>query len=558
VDLSQNPYFLDPASTQWVESSLAGMSLEQKIGQIMCPYLRTSDVEEWLRWLASRGIEPGGVMLLMQTRERSRADVAALQSASAIPLLVAANLESGAVNFLQGSEAFANPMQIAATGDREHSRRLAVHCARAANDVGVNWSFAPVCDVAINPQNPITNTRTFGSDAEVVAMMTETYVAELESRGIATSTKHFPGDGVDGRDQHLVTTNNDLDVDEWERVYGSVFRRAIAAGTRTIMIGHIRQPALSRELAPGVEARDILPATLARELTTSVLRERLLFNGLAVSDNTAMAGYTAIMPRETALPLSVNAGIDMLLGNVDFAEDFEILLDAARRGDIDEERLDQSVTRVLAVKASLGLHRPESRELEMPHEEEESRWRDELAAAAVTVVKDTQSLLPLEVTRHKRALVYVLGDEPSFYDPSGPFAPRFVEQLEARGLEVEVRSIPGNSTTIPEAAKVHEAFDVCIYFANVRHVGNSQTLRLSWSPWQGWDAPRHVSKLPTALVSIADPYHLQDVPMIRTAINGYTPSTSTVDAIVRVLFGEAAGTGLSPVDPFVGLWDAAL
>lgn len=558
MELSQNPYFLDADAAQWVESTRDAMSVEQKVGQIMCPYLRTSDVPSWVAWLKEKGIEPGGVMLLMNSREQSRSDVAALQAASTVALLVAANLESGAVNFLRDAEAFANPMQIAATGDPVHARRLAIHCARAANDVGVNWSFAPVCDVALNPDNPITNTRTFGDDAETVAQMTEAYVAEMEARRIATSTKHFPGDGVDGRDQHLVTTNNDLDVDEWEREFGSVYRRAIAAGTRTIMVGHIRHPAFTRAFVPDVKPSQILPATLSRELLTAVLRERLGFNGMAVSDNTAMAGYTTAMPREQALVCSINAGIDMLLGNVDLEEDFGILVSAACRGDIDRARLDEAVTRVLAVKASIGLHLPAAGAAELPDIDEEARWRDELAAASVTLVKDTQALLPLDPSRHKRALVYVLGDEPTFYDPSGAFAPHFADELRSRGLEVEIRSIPGNSTTIAEAAKMHEAFDVCLYFANVRHVGNTQTLRLSWSPWQGWDAPRHVAKLPTALVSIADPYHLQDVPMIKTAVNGYTPSISTVDAIARVLFGEATAAGRSPVDPFVGLWDAQL
>jgi beta-N-acetylhexosaminidase len=217
------------------------------------------------------------------------------------------------------------------------------------------------------------------------------------------------------------------------------------------------------------------------------------------------------------------------------------------------------VRRVLAVKASIGLHRLVDRsEWEQPVPAEETAWREDIARRSVTLVKDTQDLLPLDPTRHRRALVYVLGDEPTFYDPSGPFAPRFVEGLRTRGLEVEVRTIPGNSTTPAEAEHLHESFDVCLYFANVRFIGNSNSLRITWSPWQGFDAPRHVATLPTALVSIADPYLLQDVPMIRTAINGYTPTPATVDAALAILFGEASALGTSPIDPFAGHWDAAL
>ncbi|HEY5319389.1 MAG TPA: hypothetical protein VIJ76_00795 [Galbitalea sp.] len=173
-------------------------------------------------------------------------------------------------------------------------------------------------------------------------------------------------------------------------------------------------------------------------------------------------------------------------------------------------------------------------------------------------MKDTQQLLPLSARKYRRALVCVVGDRPTFYDPTGPFAPQFIDGLRARGLEVEVRQIPGPATTPAEADRLHEKFDVCIYFANVRFVGNTNGLRLVWSPWQGFDSPRHVATLPTVLVSIADPYLLQDAPMIKTAINGYTPTRATVEATLQLLFGEIDAVGVSPVDPFAGHWDAAL
>src|SRR5207245_2398463 len=121
-------------------------------------------------------------------------------------------------------------------------------------------------------------------------------------RGVATSPKHFPGDGVDDRDQHLVTTTNSLPADEWDRIFGAVYRRVIAAGARTIMVGHIRQPALSRSLVPGLTPGKLLPASLAPELVTGVLRRQLGFNGLIVTDNSAMAGMTTVLPRAQALP----------------------------------------------------------------------------------------------------------------------------------------------------------------------------------------------------------------------------------------------------------------
>jgi beta-N-acetylhexosaminidase len=255
----------------------------------------------------------------------------------------------------------------------------------------------------------------------------------------------------------------------------------------------------------------------------------------------------------------LEAGVDMILGNLDVEEDFRILVDAVRTGRLGRDRLEESARRVLGTKASMGLlDRVDRRGRSVPDPVEEAGWRRDVAERSVTLVKDTQQLLPLAPERQRRVLVYVVGDAPTFYDPTPPLAPGFVAALRERGMEVEVREIPGNTTTVAEAEHLHERFDICIYFSAVRFVGNSNVLRMTWSPWQGFDAPRHVASLPTVLVSVADPYLLQDVPMIRTAINGYTPTTATVDAIVGVLFGDIPPRGESPVDPFAGRWDAAL
>lgn len=559
IDLHAVPFRLGDEDADWVERTLAGMTVAQKVGQVMCVYLLRPDVPEWIAWLRERGIEPGGVLMTMRTAEASAHDAAELQAAFDVPLLVAGNLESGTVNFLQGTEAFGNPMQVGATGDLEHARRLAVHCARAGNAAGINWAFAPVMDLAITPANPITNTRVFGRHPELVAELGAKYISEMEARGIPTSPKHFPGDGVDDRDQHLVTTSNDLDEAEWDAQYGHVYRAAIAAGARTIMVGHIRQRALSRAMIPDLDDTDVLPASLAPELLRGVLRKRLGFNGMIVTDNSAMAGFTTVMPRAEALPRALAAGNDMILGNVDVETDFAILCAAADSGALPMARLDDAVRRVLATKASVGLHRSTERpDSERPNLEEERVWRTELARASVTVTKNTSGILPVQSRRGMRTLVYVIGDEPTFYDPTPALAPRFVGGLRARGMEVTVRTVPGEEATAADAERLRERFDLCVYFADMRFTGNTNGFRVHWTPPQGPDLPRHVATLPTVLVSIADPYLLQDMPMIRAAINGYTPTTATVDAALAVLFGEAEARGVSPVDPFAGKWDAAL
>ncbi len=130
----------------------------------------------------------------------------------------------------------------------------------------------------MNFRNPITNTRTFGSDPKLVAAMGEAYVKAVESRGMAASIKHFPGDGHDERDQHLVTSVNGLSCEEWDATYGLAYRTCIAAGAKTVMVGHILQPAYIRHFNPGIRDEDMLPATLSPELLGGLLRTKLGFN----------------------------------------------------------------------------------------------------------------------------------------------------------------------------------------------------------------------------------------------------------------------------------------
>lgn len=561
TDPSAPPGPMPAPTSPWVARTLAAMSVPEKVGQLLCVYLRSDDMAEWTAWLDGIGVRPGGILLTPRSREAARADVAAVQRWSRVPVLVAANLEAGA-GFLDGVEPLGHPLQIAATRDVEQARRLARYCAAEAADIGVTWAFAPVVDLLLNHRNPITNTRTFGSDRELVTAMACAFVEELEAAGVMTSPKHFPGDGVDDRDQHLCATSNDLSADEWWATSGAIYRAVLAAGARSVMVGHIRQPALSRAVRPGIPDRELLPASLSRELVTGVLRTGLGFDGLVVTDNSAMTGFTSVMARPDALVATLEAGCDMVLGNIDVRADLEALVAAVDDGRLAIEVVDRAVARVLAAKESLGLTgedpvRP-GPAVPVPDATTVEGWRRDLADRSVTLVKDTQGLLPLDPSVHRRVLVRVIGDEPTFYDASTALADRFADGLRARGMDVAVRRVPDGELTQAGAWDVVGRYDLCLYFASLKFVGNTNGLRVAWAPPQGADAPRHVTELPTALVSVADPFLAQDLPMVRTVVNGYTPTGAVVDACLATLFGDAPFLGVSPVDPFGGHWDAAL
>jgi len=386
------------------------------------------------------------------------------------------------------------------------------------------------------------------------------------------SIKHWPGDGVDGRDQHLVTSVNSLSVDEWNASFGTVYQGMIDAGAATVMAAHIMQPAWSRALRPGIADDAIMPASLAPELNLDLLRGRLGFNGLIVSDATSMTGMTAAMPRWQAVPRCIAAGCDVFLFTVNNQQDFEFMLAGLDHGLLTPERLDEAVTRILALKASLGLHKqqaagtlvPGPEALEVLNCAEHRAWAQACADKAVTLVKDTQGLLPISPERHRRVLLYVLGDTGGYMEAGsgGGASGRFADLLTANGFEVTRFEYPkpgpdmwANRSLVSPLETLAQ-YDLVIYFASLKTASNQTTVRIHWAMMMGADAPKFVCDIPTLFVSVDNPYHLQDVPMVKTFVNGYTSNEYVVAATVERLLGRAPFTGVNPVDPFCGLWDA--
>ena len=250
----------------------------------------------------------------------------------------------------------------------------------------------------MNFRNPITNVRTYGSDVERVIKNAKEYIQAFHDNGIMTSIKHFPGDGVDERDQHLLTSINSLSVDNWKKTFGKVYQELIDFGSKAVMVGHIAFPAYSG---------DEMPATLSPQLLQDLLRNELGFNGLTITDATPMVGFCSAMKRSEAVPYTIQAGCDMLLFNRVLEEDIQYMKDGLSKGILTKERLDEAVTRILATKASLGLHQTINHGTAKFEDFREEQL--DLADRSITLVKDTQNMLPLSVEKHKRVLLQLLG-----------------------------------------------------------------------------------------------------------------------------------------------------
>ena len=382
--------------------------------------------------------------------------------------------------------------------------------------------------------------------------MCKAYKRGADENHVAVSVKHFPGDGVDEVDQHLLVSVNTMSVEEWESSYGKIYRGLIEDRAMSFMVGHIDFPAWRYQQDPELP-KALVPASQSPELMTGLLREHLGFNGLIITDATPMVGYNCAAKRSDAVPRTIAAGADMFLFNKSLEEDYGYMVEGIRKGLLTWDRVNEAVTRILAMKAALRLH-----EQRMPSEtdmacigcEDHHQWARECADEAITLVKDTEGNLPLRPEKTKRLLLEVLGGFPK----EEHIAAYMRQKLEDEGFEVTLWEPEDFSTYRFGVKPFTDRFDAVLYLGNVENASNKTTNRINWSTFWGHgdNVPWFVHEVPTVFASLANPYHLVDVPMIRTYINCYSNNDETLDALTEKLTGKDTFSGVSPIDPFCG------
>lgn len=546
MDLTQKPFFLRNDQIDHLEGLLARMTTHEKAGQVFCVLGDVYPAETLNLMVKEYGI--GGILFRPDTIDNIKMKYRCLDSESKIPLLKAANLEEGGCGAILEGTRFASQMQIAATNQTAWAAMLGKISAQEGRSVQINWTFSPVVDIDMNYLNPITNVRTFGRDVQVVKQMCLATMEAIQSHPMAACAKHFPGDGVDYRDHHLHPTYNSLTADEWYASYGEIYQAMIDKGLMTIMAGHILQPNVSKNVNPSLTNEECLPASLSKELLQGVLRGKFGFNGIITSDATIMGGFTQVMSRSKAIPSTIANGCDVILFNTCFNEDFDYLLAGIESGLLTMERLDEAVLRILALKAKLGLF--ESIPLETKKEVLDiAELQTQCARQAITLVKDIDHCLPLNKDTSPDVRVIMLGDD---HCPDGSIKEIAANILQSRGFttsffNIEKEELNGSSNLAKNR--------VTLYLANCEPKSDLTTVRLFWNSKFALDIPRYIHEEKSIFISFSNPYHLQDVPRIRTYINAYAATGATIEASLLKLIGEQEFTGISPVDAFCGLPD---
>ena len=540
VDLTAAPYQLDPDQISWVEETLESMTLDEQVGQLFTNlFFFGADSFSGNSLTAEEIIEKYHIGIARYhggTAAQVQDLLNRLQSAARIPLLIAANCDSGGNGAMNDGTYVASGAQTEASGSTAVAHDAGYVSGREMRAIGANLNFDPCVDILFNWRNTIVNTRAYGTNAADVIKYTIPFVEGQRESGILSCIKHWPGDGTEERDQHLVLGVNELRPEEWEASFGEVYRAHIANGVEMIMAGHIALPHYQKELNPALTDADILPATLAPELINGLLKDRLGFNGAVITDASHMLGMTSAMRREDYVPAAIAAGCDAFLFFNDLAEDFGFMKAGVEKGVISKERLDDANRRILGLKAKLNLHRAAAQGtlLRTPEDlavvgcAEHLAMRANAADLGITLVKNTLDQLPLNPRDHRRIRIYHLTGEVGGITGGGEaeMLNTYIAALTERGYEVTVND--GTTRVKGPTLRYREEVDAALILAEVIGYGAQNNYRIQWKTAMSNECPWYVWEVPTFMVSHNFTTHLHDATMVKCYVNAYHPNEANV------------------------------
>lgn len=572
VDLTAKPYHLSAEQIRWVEDTLAAMTPEEKVGQLFTNlFFFGKDMFSGNELTNAQILEKyhiGGARFHGGKATAVQELLNSLQSDSKVPLLVAANCDSGGNGACSDGTYIASGAQSEAARDPKVAFNAGYVSAREAGALGVNVNFDPCVDILFNWRNTIVNTRAYGTNADDVIKYTSAYIEGYRAGAagnMVTCIKHFPGDGTEERDQHLVLGVNELSPAEWDASFGRVYRHHINNGVEMIMAGHIALPYYSKQLNPSLMDEDILPATLAPELITGLLKEQLGFNGMVITDASHMLGMTSAMRREDYVPAAIAAGCDMFLFFNDMEEDFHFMLAGYEKGVITEERLNDAVRRILGLKAKLNLHQKKAagtllksnEDLQVVGCAEHLAMRADAADKGITLVKNTLNQLPIRPETHKRIRLYYLqGEVGGIVAAGAKVLEAVIAELESRGFEVTVND--GTTRIKGRTLDYRKEVDAALIIADVVGYGAQNNYRIQWKTAMSNECPWYVWEVPTVMVSLNFTTHLHDATMVKCYINAYHSNAEIIKQVVDKIMGESSFKGQPNDLVWAEKWQARL
>ncbi len=556
----------DAKSFKWADKMLAKMTLDEKIGQMIhigvnADYMNqdSTKFQEFKRQVTTNKI--GGIIVFVGGVYDTVHFVNRMQELADIPLLISADFETGVAMRFPDTINFPWNMAVSATGNPEFARREGALVAKEARALGIHWDFAPVVDVNNNADNPVINVRSYGENPHEVGKFATEFMIGLQSGNVLATAKHFPGHGDTAVDSHRGLPEINFTRERLNQTEFIPFREIIKSGVGSVMISHIAMPQLDSEKVQPLKKSEkaayteseviteasTIPATLSKNIVTNILKNDMRFDGLIVTDAMDMSGLTLYFNQEEAAVRAVLAGNDVLLKPSNGDAPIRGLLEAVKSGRITEERINESVRKILAWKYKLGLDKKQSTPLDSIDltvaSQETQKLSNEIAQNAITLVKNEGTALPLKLGQKALVLAITNGEDRNFVGNT------LVRTLSRNGLQTERIAIDERSTEkeIENALKKASEADVVVagLFGRVRS-GAKNSVGL---PESGEKVLNEILKGETPVVSIAfgNPYLLRGFPSMKTYIVAYGDMSSLQSASADAIAGKIEFKGKLPI-----------
>ena len=526
-----------------IEEQLQGMSLPEKVGLMLIAQIEphTINTQHKEYHLLSRLVQEGkvgGIMLLKGDALTAATYINYFQSIAPHPLLISSDMERGVAMRLSGATEFPPNMAVAATQDPELAEEMAEAIAEEATMIGMQQNYAPTVDLNINPLNPVINTRSFGDSVPQTIAMSNAIIKGLQSNGIIATAKHFPGHGDVSVDSHFLLPVLKADRTQLDAYELQPFRAAIERGVISVMVGHLAVPKLTGSMEP---------ASLSKLIVTDLLRKELGFQGLIITDALNMkALYNGQNVAEISVK-AVQAGNDLLLFSPDPELTHSAVVKAVEKGEIAIEQIDNSVRRILQAKAWLEIERRKTadlkqvkREVSPPTHQHLSR---RIASRAITLVSDTNHLLPLKPTE---GIVNIIVQD-RINNETGK---EYIRQLDKFYTVTHIRINPGtDSLTYANAAELASKAKAVIVTSYSQSLSSSGALKLSTQQQQFIHSLVGIvpKESPLILLSLGTPYIINYFPEISSYLCTYSPTEDCEELAVEVLRGALKPRGVLPV-----------
>jgi beta-N-acetylhexosaminidase len=541
------------AASPWVEKTLAAMTVDEKIGQLIIPAVvgmfMNQDTETFqnirrditefhvggyhMLGEANTLHEPAGVALLLNH----------MQEIAKVPLWVTADFEGGVGLRYSGATRLPRAMAMGATADPEMAYQAGRVAAEEARAMGVHVNFYPVVDVNNNARNPIINIRSFGGDPQLVSKMARAYIRGSQTAGAMATAKHFPGHGDTSTDSHLELPTIDVDRARLDQIELPPFRAAIEEGVGGVMSAHIALPRIETER---------LPATLSSKMMTGVLRTEMAFSGVVFTDAMNMQGIAAHYPEGEAAVRAIKAGADIVLYPPSVEKAFTAIKRAVETNEITVARIDESVRRVLAAKARLGLDKNRLVDLNkldrVLGSAEHQRTARQIIERAITLVRDKRGVLPLKLAAEQKVLFITIVDNSEGWRDGVPgrafFAGLAQRHPKSTSVYVTDKTAPAELDLIKKLAALS---DVVIVNGFIRVSSFKGSIDMTEGEI---NLLKHLSGMekPFVFVLYGSPYLLTFVPEMPSYILTYEYYPAAEEAALKAVLGEIEFKGRLPIE----------